>query len=194
MKKILFVLGISAFITASCKHKKAGQEESNGFFPVLSFLQGQVKDIDTSVYPLLKIVTIDSTSDSSFIKRTEFRQYANDFLSIPDISSEKLKDDYTESKLYDETLGRAVIDYSPKSPDAEIRREEVMIVPDEQTGGRVTSIFINRRINTSDSTIEKKMYWQVNKRFQIVTIIQKRDQPDQIKTVQIVWNDFSANQ
>ena len=189
MRILLIVLGIGIW-AAGCKQKKE-DDSNNGFFPVSSFLKSQVKDIDTSVYPLMKIVTVDSVSDTSYIKREQFKTYASDFLSIPDISSEELKEGYTESKLYDETLKRAVLTYMPKSPEAPIRREEVMIVPDDQTGGRVKSIFISRLMNSKDSSVEKKMYWQVDKRFQIATIVQKPNQPEKIQVLQIIWNDFS---
>lgn len=192
MKLIFVALGFGILI-AGCNHKNK-EEENNNFFPVLSFLKSQVKDIDTSVYPLMKIVTVDSVSDTSYIKREQFRAYANDFLSIPDISSKDLKDEYTETKLYDETLGRAVFTYLPKKPEAPIRREEVMIEPDNQTGGKVKSIFISRLINNKDSTVEKKMYWQVDKRFQIATIVQKPNEAEKVQVLQIIWNDFSKNE
>ena len=194
MNKILFVCCIGIMAVIGCKEKKGDKEKEEAFFPVLSFLKSQVKNIDTSVYPLMKIVTIDSVSDTAYIKREDFHSYANDFISIPDISSGKLKDQYVETKLYEEALKQAVLDYTAKNPNAEIRREEVMLVPDENTGGHVKSIFISRWINSPDSTVQKNMYWQVDKRFQIVTIIQKKDQPDKIKTVQIIWNDFPAHE
>lgn len=192
MNKIGLVICTGIIILYGCKQKGGDKEKEGDFFPVLSFLRSQVKHIDTSVYPLLKIVTVDSVSDTAYIKREEFRTYASDFITIPDISSDKLKDQYTETKLYDETLKQAVLDYTANNAKAEIRREEVMLVPDENTGGHVKSIYISRWINSADSTVQKNMYWQVNKRFQIVTITQKNNQPDKIKTVQVIWNDFPA--
>lgn len=192
MNKMGLVICIGIIGIYGCKQKDSDKEKEGDFFPVASFLKSQVKDIDTSVYPLMKIVTVDSVSDTAYIKREEFRSYANDFITIPDISTGKLKDQYTETKLYDETLKQAVLDYTAKNANAEIRREEVMLVPDENTGGHVKSIFISRLVNSNDSTVQKNMYWQVNKRFQIVTITQKSNQPDEIKTVQVIWNDFPA--
>ena len=190
MNKMGLVICIGIIGIYGCKQKGSDKEKEGDFFPVASFLQSQVKDIDTSVYPLMKIITVDSVSDTAYIKREEFRNYANDFITIPDISTGKLKDQYTETKLYDETLKQAILDYTAKDANAEIRREEVMLVPDENTGGHVKSIFISRLVNSNDSTVQKNMYWQVNKRFQIVTITQKSNQPDKIKTVQVIWNDF----
>ena len=193
MKKYLLLFGSILLLAVSCKSKKAAENES--FFPVLSFLKSQVAHIDTTIYPLMKIVTVDSVSDTSYIKREEFNTYANDFLSIPDISSDKLKNEYTESKMFEETLKRAIIDYTPKNNStAEIRREEVMIAPGSETSNEVQSIIIDRVINKGDSTVQKKMLWQVNKRFQIVTIVQKPAQPDKISTTQIIWNDFPSTQ
>jgi hypothetical protein len=189
MKRIVLFLYI-LLIVVSCRQKKSPAAENTAFFPVLSFLKSQAAEVDTSVYPLLKIVTIDSTSDSSYIKREEFKHYASDFLSLPDIGSKELKNQYTETKLFDETLGRVVLDYTPKNSEAEIRREEVMIIPDAETGDKVQSVIIDRLVNSNDSTVQKRMFWQVAKRFQIVNIVQKNNQPDKVVTTEIVWNDF----
>jgi hypothetical protein len=97
----------------SCRNKnEVGENKS--FFPVLSFIKSQVAEIDTSVYAIFKIVTVDSLSDTVYIKREEFRQYANDFLNMPDISTKKWNDDYLETKLYDEDLKMVILNYMPK--------------------------------------------------------------------------------
>jgi hypothetical protein len=192
MKKPLFPLLIGTLFLISCKNKKtAGTEEpSTAYFPVLSYIKSQVAHVDTSMYRIIKVVEKDSTTrDTIYLKREEFKQAAKDFLSIPDISSDDLKDEYTESKIYDPDLESAVLNYMPKEPDKEITRQEVMIKPSTD-GDKVQSIFISRVTNTEDSTVQKILFWEVDKKFKIVTLVQKSNTPEKKTTEEVIWNDF----
>src|ERR671912_557113 len=143
MKINLFFFLISILLIVSCKNKKTTEEKEAAFFPVVSFIQSQVAHVDTSVYRIIKIVKKDSTADTLYLKREEFREAAKDFLNIPDISGDDLKNDYTETKLFIEDLGQVALNYMPKEPNKEITRQEVMIKSDAD-GDKVQSIFINR--------------------------------------------------
>ena len=189
-KCLLLLIAISVL---SCKSKKQN-EENKSFFPVLSFIKSQVAEVDTSVYPIFKIVTVDSLSDTVYIRREEFRQYANDFLTMPDISAKKWNDDYQETKLYDEDLKRVILNYMPKDVNQEIRRQEVMIEPGQQSEDKVRTIIIERVVTNEDSTIQKNMLWQVDKHFQVVTVTTKKNQPEKIEKLKVIWNKFSPGQ
>lgn len=187
MKKGLLAFSLAVLII-SCKNKK--NKENGDFFPAASFIQSQIAHIDTSVYPLLKIVKRDTLIDTSYIKREEFRHYAQDFLSLPDITKKSLRDQYTETEMYDESLNNVMLDYTATNPDAEIRRQEVIIEPNAQEGDKVKTIYIDQLINKGDSTVQKRLTWRTDKRFQVTTIVQKQGQPDKIKTTEVIWNDF----
>ncbi len=189
-KCLLFLVAISAL---SCKSKKEN-ENNKSFFPVLSFIKSQVAEVDTSVYPILKIVTIDGLSDTVYIKREDFRKYASDFLTMPDISAKKWNDDYEETKLYDEDLKRVILNYMPKDVNEEIRRQEVMIEPGQQSEDEVRTILIERTTTNEDSTVQKNMLWQVDKHFQVVTVTTKKNQPEKIEKLKVIWNKFSPGQ
>jgi len=190
MKKLFYFL-LAVILILSCKNKKNnnGDQEDGSFFPVLSFIKSQVANVDSSLYRIIKIVHKDSLADTMFLKREEFKDAAKDFLSIPDISSEKLKDEYVETKLFDEDLEQVVLNYMPKKPDKEITRQEVMIKPDND-GDKVKSIFIDRVNSNDDSTVHKILFWQVDKRFRTVTITQVPNKPEKKETIEVVWNDF----
>jgi hypothetical protein len=191
MKKPFYFSLIGALLILSCKNQKPKQQDESNFFPVLSFIKSQVAHVDTSVYRIIKVVKTDSTFDTTYLKREEFREAAKDFLSIPDISSEELKDDYTETKLFIQDLGQVALSYMPKKPDKEITRQEVMIKPDGD-GDKVQSIFINRIINSKKESIHKILFWEVDKQFKIVTLTQLPDQPEKTKTVEVIWNNFPS--
>jgi len=177
----------------SCKSKK--EEDANAaFFPVASYIKSQVAQVDTTLNRIMKIITVNGASDTAYINRAEFRKEAKDFLSLPDISSKKLRDDYTETQLYDEDLERVILNYTPKNQDTEIRRQEVMIKPDNLRGDKVESIFIDQLLEFNDSAVQKRLTWNVDHNFQVVTIVQKGNTPDKIHTLRLVWNENSSNE
>src|SRR5206468_6928722 len=99
--------------------------------PVISFLKGQVKDIDTSLYRIIKIETVNNKIDTEYIKREDFKKYAREFTDLPDITSDNLKDDYQETKTYDDVLKSYILTYTTNSKDREIVKEDVMINPQQ---------------------------------------------------------------
>lgn len=189
MKKF-FICLLCILLFYSCKSKKKNAGADATYFPVLSFLKGQASGIDTSLYRIVKVETTDSFSDTAFIARENFHEVAKDFFSIPDISSGKWKDDYKEDKMYDDVLKNVILTYTTTETDNEIKREDVVLEPNDNGNSEVKTIIINKWQSNKDSTIEKNMVWYVNKRFTIVTKIQKANSPEKIKTVQVVWNDF----
>lgn len=177
----------------SCNNKSAEKEEEENteFFPVISFLKSQTANVDTSLYNIIKIVTAHNASDTVHLKREQFRDYAKEFLTLPDLSGKNLKKKYTETKMYDEELKAVILNYSPKKGEGEIRRQEVLITPNELTGDEVKSIFIDRLLDSKDSTVQKRMTWNVNKDFQIITIITKPDGSERVESLKVIWNNFS---
>src|SRR5687768_7494323 len=190
MKRGFFILLIGALFVGSCNDKKENKNEKN-FFPVLSFIKSQVAHVDTSVFRIIKITKRDSTADTSYLKREEFREAAKDFLTIPDISSEDLRSEYTETELYVEDLDQVALNYMPKEPNKEITRQEVMIKAGAD-GDKVQSIFINRVINNKSGSIQKILFWEVDKQFRVITLTQLPDSPETKETIEVKWNDFSS--
>lgn len=189
MNKILTGL-ICVLCLAACKNNQQDNSDSQ-FFPVLSFLKSQAKHIDTSLYRIVKVETIDSSSTTSYIKREEFKDYAKDFLEMPDISSGKWKDDYEETKMFDDAINNVILTYTTKEEDNEVRREDVLLEPINTSGNsEVKTVIVNKIKSAGDSTVEKNMIWYVNKRFTIITKVQKNNQPEKIKKLEVIWNDF----
>jgi hypothetical protein len=185
---ILCLLPLAGLI--ACKSKKKNNDENGPWFSVKSYLQSQAKNVDTSLYRIIKIDTIDSTSDTTVIPREDFRKYAKDFLDVPDISSDSKKDDYQESRMYDEELNKVILTYTTNKPDEEIRREDVMLENDQNGNSQVKTIIINKLQTENNTTVEKDMVWQVDKRFLVVTKTDTPQGPEKIKKLEVVWNDF----
>jgi hypothetical protein len=186
MKQNLSVIVlIITMVFIACKTKEAEKKEP--FFPILSFIRSQVAHVDTSLYQIIKLTGKDSTWDTTYIKREEFRNYAGDFLQLPDLTEKKYSSGYEESKFFDASLNRVIITYTPKDKGEEVQREEVTIEPDSETGDKVKNIVVDQLINSKDSAITKRMLWNVDESFQVTTIIQKQGHEDSAKTMRIKW-------
>lgn len=188
-QKIIFTLFISCLFYISCKPKEDKKDEKKeGFFPVLSYIKSQVAHVDTSLYMIRKLVSVDSTWDTSYIKREEFRNYAADFLDLPDLSDKTIAASYDESKFFDASLNRAIMTYSPKDKSEQIQREEVTIEPGAGEPDKVKNIIVDKLIVSKDSTtVTKRLLWVVDESFQVTTIIQKNGMPDSTQTTKITW-------
>jgi len=184
--KFLFIALVFPFIITCGRKTKENKEE---FFPVLSYLKSQVAAIDTSLYSIRKLIYIDSLrTDTLYLHRENFREEAKEFLSVPDISSSTYRDRYVEEKLFDETLNRVLLTYTPLNPEKEeIQRQEVLIKPDP-SGDKVTNIIINTVVNTKDSAIQKKLLWKVDESFQMTITKQLAGQAETTSTVKVIWN------
>lgn len=180
MKKIIYII-LPVILYTGCKNKK---EEKSPFFPVLSFIKSQVAHVDTSLYSIIKIVKIDSIADTTWLKREEFRQAAKDFLELPDLTEKKFRNDYTENRIYDESINRVIITYLPGNENLELRKQEVIITPGFGGEDKIKSMIFERQTNSGS----KKMLWLVDESFQVVSIIQKDNQPDSVVTTEVIWN------
>ena len=189
MKKWLSVLLIG--LLAGCNSENEEEDQNAQFFPVVSYLNSQVAHVDTSLYRIIKIITVDGVSDTTYIPREQFRNEAKDFISIPDIASKKLKKRYTETELYDEEMNSVVLTYAAKKENMEIRRVDVAIEPNMTAGDKVTSIFIDQWKEAGDSSIQNKMIWYVGKSFQVNKIIQTPNKPERIVKTEVIWNDHA---
>ena len=169
----------------SCKNKKP--DSTKAYFSVVDYLKAEVKGMDSVPLQFTKIVTVDSTSDSTKITKEEFRKYANEFLDIPDITSSKKMDDYTEANNFDEILNNVLLIYTPKKQEDEIRNETIMMQPDEQGNTHVKTILVTTLTSDKNTSTEKNMTWHIGKRFQIVTKKNNPNQPEKINTVVISW-------
>lgn len=187
-KYFAFLPGLLILLFA-CKSKE--KEPEKKFVSVLSIIKSQVAHIDTSLYSIVKIVKKDSLpDDTTYIRREEFESAASDFLSIPDLSDKGVAKRYKEESMYDKTINRVIISYTPLDPSKEeIQKQELLVTPDIARGDKVNNIIITKIINNRDSLMQKNMLWQVDKSFQVVTTLQKPGKPESITVVKVTWNE-----
>lgn len=195
MKRILTTIGfliVLAVLLSACKARKKEATDKNDFISILSFLQGQVRHVDTSFYPITQYIVHDSAHvDTFYRKREDFRALAADFLELPDLATPEYKGRYTQTRIFDENLQRVIITYLPVNPDKElIQREELLVEPTaDGTPSVIKNVIVNTSAISKDSSVEKRMLWQPDLRFQVTTIKQVADQPESVSTLKVTWND-----
>lgn len=192
MNKVLYIAGILSLSMTftGCKEKDKKTDKEINFIPVISKVKEQIEHIDTSLYTIMKITKIDSTrNDTAYIERSRFAEAAHEFLSVPDISSKELRDRYQEQNQYDETLGRFLITYEALNPDKdEVQREELLVKPDPPDD-KVTNIIIHTVRVTKDSSVEKRLLWNMDRSFQVITTKLFPGKPETTSTYSVVWNE-----
>lgn len=189
MKKVISLFVILLAV-AACKTTK--KETGKNYISVVSLIKAQVQHVDTSLYPIIKITTIDSLpADTTYIPREAFAAAAKDFLEIPDLSDPSVAGKYIEEQArYDEALNRVIITYTPKEPEKEeTKKQELLITPNQSAGDKVTNVIVVREISNRDSFLQKKMLWQMDKSFQVVTTRQKPGSPEKVTVMKVSWNE-----
>lgn len=177
-------------VITACKQKEKKEEKK--FISILSLIKKQVAHVDTSLYPIMKIVYTDSLHiDTTYIPREQFAEVAKEFLDIPDLSDKKVAKRYQESPaIHDELLNRVIITYTPVNPEKEeIIKQELLATPIPGADAKVNNIIIIREISTRDSFLKKKMLWQMDKSFQVITTSQKPGKPEVTTTTKVTWNE-----
>jgi hypothetical protein len=185
MKNYLIILALIAILIAACKGKKESNQESP--ISVLSIIKGQLNRLDTSLYGITKYETSGNITDTTFLKREEIRNFAAPFLSLPEIADKKYYENYNEDRLIDAQQKTLNITSTAKNENAEIQKQIIVIALADISNGKVQSIFIDRYVPSKDSTIEQKLFWEIDKYFSIGSIIEKENQPDQTLFTKVVW-------
>jgi hypothetical protein len=177
-------------LLVSCSHKKKQQNKEEQFFPVSSYLKGQVAMMDSSLSTILAIQQQDSSrADTTYIRNKEFKKYAKQFLDLPDISSDNLRGDYQVTNMYDDLLNSYIFTYTTNEKDDEIKKQDVLVEPGDNGDNTIKTVNIDRWVTQGDSTIHQNMLWESGKRFLIITKMQKQNQPEKIHTLEVKWNN-----
>ena len=185
MKNCLIVLTLIAILFSACKEKKEVKQEPP--ISVLSIIKGQLNHLDTSLYGVTKYETTDNITDTTYLTRDEIREFAAPFLSLPEIADKNYYKNYTEERLIDAQQETLNITTTAKNENAEIQKQIIVIAMADISSGKVQSIFIDRYLPSKDSTIEQKLFWEIDNYFSIGSIIEKENQPEKTHFTKVAW-------
>jgi hypothetical protein len=185
MKNYLIISALIVIFFGACKEEKEAKQEPP--ISVLSIIKGQLNHLDTSLYGITKYETADNTTDTTYLRRDEIRKFAAPFLSLPEIADKNYYKNYTEERLIDAQQGTLNITATTKNENAEIQKQIIVITLSDVSSGKVQSIFIDRYIPTKDSSVEQKLFWEIDNYFSIGSIIEKENQPDKTRFTKVAW-------
>lgn len=198
MKKFCFIT-ISIFIFYSCsnngKQLNPSQEstatKTDSFFPVTSFIKGQMITLDSLPITPLQLTTIREKTDSAWISKDNLSEFYTPFLT-PVIDETNLSEYFKESSFSDQTLNAVTFTYDPigNLPDSiSLRHWDVYIHPET---GNVIKVYIVKEIKVGGQMITQQLTWQSNKMAKISTILNKPGGSMSLeKEVVLIW-DFSG--
>ena len=185
MKNCFIIPALLIIAFTACKGKKKSKEEQP--ISAISIIKGQLNHLDTTIYEIIKYETVENSTDTAYLKKGEVARFAAPFLSLPDIADTKYNENYDEERLIDAQQQTLNITSTAKNPDAEIQKQIIIVGLADISNAKVQSIFIDRYIASGDSTIEQKLFWEVDKYFTVGDIIQKQNQPDKTRLTRVAW-------
>ncbi len=169
----------------SCNFQKEKPTELS--ISSVSIIHGQINHIDTSFYQITKFETNNNKTDTTFITREIFHIEANGFLELDDITNNKFAKNYTEEKIIDETQQTLSIIHSAKNENLEIQKQIMIVDISNPSNAKVTSIFIDKIIATNSTSVQQRLFWQLDSYFQIATITTTKEFLETTKLVRITW-------
>lgn len=180
------------FFLAGCKAKKKADTPVANFF-VSDYIKGQVAVLDTVRRPFVKIETTGERHDTATVTAAEAKTLARDFLNLPDISSDKLRDDYEVSHLYDDLQEAFIFTYITKEAHP-VQREDVTVEPQPNARGQndIRSVYADYWTTEGTASVRKNMLWEANKSFQVTTTTDAPGAAQRIKRITVIWNGFEG--
>lgn len=193
MKNLLSCLLLLMLLITGCKNKPEKSEvPAANFFPVNDYLKGQLARLDTSLATFTKIETEAGVSDTVLIKNSEVKLFAKDFLTLPDITSPALKDDYDIQHLYDEAQEAFIFTFTTKE-DHPVKSEHVILEQELNAEGKnnIRSIFVDLWPAAGSTGERKGLFWEADKGFQVVTTTPQAG-GEVVKKLRVTWNGFDG--
>ena len=201
MKKCFYILAAAIFLLSCGTKKTTGDSIQNNntdttnatdtavsFFPVTSFIKGQMLQFDSMAITPLRISTVHNKADSQWIKREELKPLLQSFLT-PEINEKNLIKYFRESKFNDQTLGAVTLAYDPITtlPDSiSLTTWNVYVDPKK---GSVIKVYIVKHITENGQDITQQLIWQTGQFAQITEIVNKSDGNSEIvKQDKFIWN------
>lgn len=197
MKKSFFsvIIGLVAIgCTTSTNNKTSTiatvvtETKKDSFFPVTSFLKGQMITLDSLPVTPLHTITISHKTDSLWLTKKQLIPLLNGFLS-PEIKETNLIKYFKETSFNDQTLNAITFTYDPVNllPDSvSLRHWDIYIDPES---GKILKVYLVKRLQEKENIITQQLTWKTNKWATITTLLNKPNGDTQLlKEEKFIWN------
>ncbi len=193
MKKLLLFLTIPVLIISCNRNEKPATSnaptveitETPGFFPVTSYIKGQIAGIKSDGIAPVMITTAKNKTDSLWLKIEQLDSVFAEFVT-PEIDSVNMVSLFKENKFHDQTLNSYTFTYEPvKELPATtlLKRWDVYVTP--QTG-KIKRIYMEKY--AADKK-ELQLNWQSDKSSKIIYFTtDAAGNPVVEKEVLVKWN------
>jgi len=185
---IPFILILSACndtVTSPKKNAEKAVTVKQHFFPVTSFIKGELYEIKNKGINPLKYTTSNNHTDSVWLKLDDLDAAVKEFLQ-PEIDSSNLISLFTEKSFFDQSINAVTFTYEPSGelPDSmKLNHWDVYIDPES---GKVKRVYIVKEI---DKTKILQLTWQSREWCKITTIITDKNGVSSVeKEEKITWD------
>jgi hypothetical protein len=170
-------------VTPTVKDTAAKQ----GFFPVTSFLQGEIYTLKADGINPKKYTTINDHTDSAWLKVEEFDAAFYEFLH-PVIDTANLATLFTEKSFMDQTINAFTFTYDPTTPplpdSMQLQHWDVYIDPDNE---KVKRIYMVKHIGNNKIL---QLTWVSKKWCKLTSIVTDNAGVSKIEKEEKIFWDF----
>jgi hypothetical protein len=181
------ILYLFSFLTLqSCNSSdstKKNEDLDKTFFPIAGTILTELKNIDSLPIAIIKYTVTGESKDTTILKKEDMKAVAEQ-LTKPDISLPEYKKYYKETVFMDNTTNTITMSYDTEDEKPEVRKIEVIIDANNQ---RVKSIYVEKLAQHDDSSLLKKMIWTTGKNLQVISIVNKKSEPESVKMEKYEW-------
>ncbi len=188
IKSISISTVVFSLLLISCNNHKENspkrEKEEVTFFPVSSYLGGQILEIKEKGLSPEKIITINGKSDSSFLKLSELDSVMHDF-THPFIDSATVSKYYSSKKFFDQTLNYITLTYEANQnlpKEIPWLNWNVYINPETE---KVETIYLVKKTNQNQIT---QLTWKSSKKYcKILTLNSNDSNAEKPIEITIKW-------
>ncbi|MFT3749255.1 MAG: hypothetical protein QM768_13100 [Agriterribacter sp.] len=155
------------------------------FYPISSFIQAQIKKLDSLPLAVIKYTTIGNKTDTSITEKKDFAAIAG-YFAMPDITAPGIKNQFEETSFIDASISTISLTYTAKNDTISLRKADVLL---NQENSRVNTIYIEKKSRIAEEGKIQKMLWSVDRNCQVTTIQQAAGSPEKIIIEKYVWDD-----
>ena len=170
----------------ACNSNNTGEKNEDlnkTFFPIAGTILSELKNIDSLPIAIIRYTTNGDKRDTSIFSKEDMKKVADEMIK-PDISLPENKKYYKETVFMDNTINTITMSYTTEDEKPQVRKIEVTIDPDNQ---RVRTIYVEKLDQYDDSTILRKMVWTSGKNLQVISLVNRKNEAEMVKTEKYEW-------
>jgi hypothetical protein len=144
-------------------------DEEKNYFPFTSFLEKELKDIDSLPVAIFKYSERNNQLDTTLIDKDAFRKITTALLQL-DLGESTITKNYTELVLEDTDIENIAISYSTEKKELPIKQLQLNI----RSGTTLVKNFYVIRVDQlNDITIQRKILWTTGRGVTITSLYYK---------------------